>query len=173
MTARKSRTSTPICPSWRTPGTMSDSAVSSTSLRAKSVRRPSKSSRTWRLSRASVCWMSSPMPTSTPSSAAPSRRCSSSGTSTRNCRNRWKQRRWMSSPLMSSRSPATAPCWKPTPPRATRMPPTVCRTSVSWSTTSKATATSTEKRPRWKAIWRTSPSSVTSTATTRAPTRWC
>lgn len=139
----------------------------------KSVRRPSKSSRIWRLSRASVCWMSSLMPTSTPSSAAPLRRCSSSGTSTRNCRNHWKQRRWMSSLPMSSRSPATAPCWKPTPPRVTRMPPTVCRTSASWSTTSRATATSTAKRPRWKAIWRTSPSSATSTATTRAPTRWC
>ncbi len=155
------------------PGTMSDFVESSTSLRAKSAQRPSKSSRIWRLSRASVCWMSSPMPTSTPSSAAPSRRCSSSGTSTRNCRNRWKRRRWMSSPPMSSRSPATAPCWKPTPPRVTRMPPTVCRTLVSWSTTSRATATSTAKRPRWKAIWRTSPSSATSTATTRAPTRWC
>ena len=36
------------------------------SLRAKSVQRPSRSLRIWRLSRASVCWMSSPMPTSTP-----------------------------------------------------------------------------------------------------------
>ena len=26
----------------------------------------------------------------------------------------------------------TRPCWKQTPPRGTRMPPTVCRTWVSW-----------------------------------------
>ena len=62
--------------------------------------------------------------------------------------------------------------YKPMRPRATRMRQTACRTWASWSTMSKTTAISTARRPRWKAIWRISPSSATLTATTRAPIRW-
>jgi pcrA: ATP-dependent DNA helicase PcrA len=51
-TARRSRTSTPICPSWPTPGTTSASAASSTSLRVKSAQRLSRSLPTSRPSRA-------------------------------------------------------------------------------------------------------------------------
>ena len=68
---------------------------------------------------------------------------------------------------------AIRPCWKPMQPRATRMRLTACRTLVSWSTTSRTTATSTARKPRWKAIWKISPSSAISTAITRAPIRWC
>lgn len=37
----------------------------------------------------------------------------------------------------------------------------------------KTTVTSTARKPRWRAIWRISPSSAISTATTKAAIRWC
>lgn len=101
-TARRSRTSTPICPLWPTPGTMCGCAVSSTSPPARSVLPPWMSLQTLPGSRGSVCWISSAMQTNTRNFPARSCRCSSFGRSTSVCRILLPPARWTSLPPMSS-----------------------------------------------------------------------